>query len=149
MWIITHDNVHEAGTNPAVSVAKSRDFLESVTQARHGSIRRRHVFRLMKGSRELFRGIAYFANDAEFREILRPLDEFGRSLYDCDVIEYQIKDLSRTPNGRLVWNRVPEDVGRSFDEFVAKGKPDARRALMERYGLDNMAEATEAMLLME
>ncbi|MBR3795001.1 MAG: hypothetical protein IKK34_03070 [Clostridia bacterium] len=148
MWIITHDNVHEAGINPAVSVPRSRDFLECVTKARNERVLRRRIFRLMKSERELFRGIAYFADDASYREILKPLDEFGRNLYDCDVIEYQVKDLSRTPNGRTVWNRVPEEVGRRFDEYVAKKNPQAYRTLIDRYGIDNTAEATEAMLIM-
>lgn len=144
MWIITHDNVHEAESNPAGGVPKSSDYLKCVTEARCMRIRRRHIFRLICKGRELFRGIAYLPKDATFKEILRPLDEFGRTLYDCDAIDYQLKDLSRTPTGRLVWNRVPENAGREFDEF-ADGRAYAYIKLTTESG-GATCEATEEMI---
>ena len=140
MWIITHDNVHEAGTNPAVSVAKSRDFLECVTQARRGRIRRRRIFRLMKSGRELFRGIAYLASDAAFQEVLRPLDEYGRSLYDCDAIEYQVKNLQHIPNGYTVWNRIREDDVREIDALIEEGRIKSLSAILEECGAEASCE---------
>ena len=122
MWIITHDNVHEAGINPAGNVPKSRDYMTKATRKKASC--RKHIFRLTKKGRELFRGVAYFENNATFNEILRPLDEFGRAMYDCDGIQYLVKDIGGmigTPNGRYAWNNVPEEAGREFDTAGKNG----------------------------
>lgn len=135
MWIITHDNVHEAGVNPAVTVPKSKDFLSKMTRKKAEA--RRHVFRLTKGGRVLFRGVAYFDDEASFKEILRPLDEFGRNLYDCDAIAYQV--------GRD-WRDVPEALGREFDELVRSRQIDVRDRFLGTNELDATYQATAAML---
>ena len=127
MWIITHDNVHEAGINPAVNVPKSRDYMTQATRKKAAC--RKRIFRLMKNGRELFRGVAYFENDAPFKEILRPLDEFGRAMYDCDAIEYMVDRSDRyrevetlvAIGAVALWNRVPEEAGREFDTAAKNG----------------------------
>ena len=143
MWIITHDNVHEAGNNPALTVPKSKDYLEGIRRSK--ALARKHVFRLMKGGRELFRGVAYFNRDATFTQILRPLDEYGRSLYDCDAIEYQLREIRETPTGRCLFVRVPEEDGRKFDELMA-GKPEEYLKLLSQTGADFVCEITQEML---
>ena len=132
MWIITHDNVHEAGVNPAINVPKSRDFLQRATRKK--AEQRKHVFRLMKGRCELFRGVAYFENDAPFKEILRPLDEFGRHLYDCDAIEYQVQNLVHIPSRYAVWNRIREDDVRRIDDLVEDGRIKSLKVILEECG---------------
>ena len=151
MWIITHDNVHEAGRNPAVNVPKSRDYLEKATRKK-AEQRKRH-FRLMKQDRELFRGVAYFENDASFKEILRPLDEFGRAMYDCDAIEYMVDRSDRyrgvetlvAIGAVALWNRVPEDLGREFDAW-ADYDQQVYRTLLEIHHIDSVTELTQDML---
>lgn len=127
MWIITSDRVHEAGINPAESVPKSRDYMTQATRKKAAC--RKHVFRLTKGGRELFRGVAYFEKDATFKEILRPLDEFGRAMYDCDGIEYMVDRSDRYRQVETLvaigavqlWNKVPEEAGREFDTAAKNG----------------------------
>lgn len=127
MWIITHDNVHEAGINPAGNVPKSRDYMTKATRKKASC--RKHIFRLTKKGRELFRGVAYFENNATFKEILRPLDEFGRAMYDCDAIEYMAERSDKyhgleqlVESGTVaLWNRVPEEAGREFDTAGKNG----------------------------
>lgn len=87
MWIITHDNVHEAGVNPAKDVIKSKDFLTRTTRKKAEA--RRHEFKLMRRGEVLFRGVAYFEDGADDKEKLRPLNEFGRSMHGCDEIQYR------------------------------------------------------------
>lgn len=143
MWIITHDNVHEAVSNPAGIVPKSRDYMTQATRKKASC--RKHIFRLTKKGRELFRGVAYFENDAPFKEILRPLDEFGRSLYDCDGIEYLIKYRGLMPNGCNAWNKVPEELGREFDEF-SEVEGCRHKHLLYVEAIESTTEATEEIL---
>lgn len=151
MWIITHDNVHEAGVNPAASVPKSRDYMTQATRKKAAC--RKHNFRLTKQGRELFRGVAYFENDASFKEILRPLDEFGRSMYDCDAIEYMVDRSDRyrevdtlvAIGAVALWNRVPEEAGREFDKWV-NGEQFIYQNLLDCERIDQTTEATEGML---
>lgn len=94
MWIITHDNVHEAACNPAMGMIKSKDYITRRTRQKGDA--RRHEFKLLSGGVTLFYGVAYFDENqlnkdtprALEKELLRPLDEFGASLYDCDDIQY-------------------------------------------------------------
>lgn len=146
MWIITHDNVHEAGINPAGNVPKSRDYMTKATRKKVSC--RKHIFRLTKQGRELFRGVAYFENDAPFKEILRPLDEFGRSMYDCDEISYIASSPVDTPIGRTIWNKVPEEAGREFDTAAKNGHICQRcgniyDAFLRVFAHDSICEATE------
>lgn len=146
MWIITSDRVHEAGINPAGNVPKSRDYMSQATRKKAAC--RKHVFRLTKGGRELFRGVAYFEKDATFKEILRPLDEFGRAMYDCDGIEYLARSPVDTPIGRSIWNKVPEEAGREFDTAGKNGHICQRcgniyEAFLRVFAHDFICEATE------
>ena len=146
MWIITHDNVHEAGINPVVNVPKSRDYMTQATRKKAAC--RKRIFRLTNQGRELFRGVAYFENDAPFKEILRPLDEFGRNLYDCDGIEYLIKLRGLMPNGCNAWNPISEEAGREFDTAAKNGHICQRcgniyDAFLRVFGHDSMCEASE------
>lgn len=138
MWIITHDNVHEAGSNPAHTVPKSRDYLEKMSRKKNAA--RKHVFRLMHKGREMFRGVAYFENDASFAEILKPLDDFGRSEYDCDEIQYMVKDLSQTPTGKAVWNAIREGGGRQIDQFILNGRIRNMQTILTTYDVDSVCE---------
>lgn len=138
MWIITHDNVHEAGSNPAHTVSKSLDYLDRMCRKKNAA--RKHVFRLMYKGREMFRGVAYFENDASFAEILKPLDVFGSSEYDCDEIQYMVRDLSQTPTGKVVWNAILEEGGRRIDEMIAEGKIKNMRALLVECEADSVCE---------
>lgn len=128
MWIITHDNVHEAGSSPAHTVPKSKDYLDRVCRKKNAA--RKHIFRLMHKGREMFRGVAYFENDASFSGILRPLDEFGRSEYDCDEIQYMIRELGGTPAGRQIWNSIHEEGGRQIDQLIAEGRIKNMQAVL-------------------
>ena len=154
MWIITHDNVHEAGINPALNVPKSHDYMTQATRKKAAC--RKRNFRLMKQGRELFRGVAYFENDASFKEILRPLDEFGRSMYDCDAIEYMVDRSDRfrevdtlvAIGAVALWNRVPEEAGREFDTAAKNGHICERRgniyaAFLRAFYHAAMCEASE------
>ena len=141
MWIITHDNVHEAGINPALNVPKSHDYMTQATRKKAAC--RKRNFRLMRQGRELFRGVAYFENDASFKEILRPLDEFGRSMYDCDGIEYQVLNLQHIPNGYAVWNRIREDDVRRIDNLIADGRIKSLSAILEECGADSSCELSD------
>ena len=146
MWIITHDNVHEAGINPAVNVPKSRDYMTQATRKKAAC--RKRIFRLTKQGRELFRGVAYFENDASFKEILRPLDEFGRSMYDCDEIQYMVKQVACLPNAFAAWNTISEEAGREFDTAAKNGHICQRcgniyDAFLRGFGHDSMCEASE------
>ena len=141
MWIITHDNVHEAGSNPARTIPRSRDYLERVSRKK--SDERKHSFRLMHKGREMFRGAAYFESDASFHYILRPLDEFGRSEYDCDEIQYMIRDLSRAPRDIQIWNTICEDGGRRIDQLIADGKIKNMGVLNEEWGADSTCELAD------
>ena len=138
MWIITHDNVHESGTNPAKNVPRSRDYLERMSRRKASD--KKHVFRLMHKGREMFRGVAYFENDASFRYILRPLDEFGRSEYDCDAIQYMVNNVRETPNDRVVWNPILEDRGREIDQLIADRKIRNMGFVLEEYGAASVCE---------
>lgn len=140
MWIITHDNVHEAGTNPARNVPRSKDYLNRMSRMKRAE--RKHVFRLMHKGREMFRGVAYFANDASFRYVLRPLDEFGRSEYDCDEIQYMVRSLEDTPNGRAVWNSIYEEGARKIDQLIADGKIRNMAAVLENCGVSSVCEVS-------
>lgn len=163
MWIITHDNVHEAGINPALNVPKSHDYMTQATRKKAAS--RRNIFRLIKDGKELFRGIAYFEKDATFSDILRPLDEFGRAQHGCDGIEYLCRNPVDTPIGKTIWNMVPEELGRAFDKRIGVieyyGGPDhsfsLRDNLLETYtvsvggllkemGLDSIVEVEGSYL---
>lgn len=94
MWIITHDNVHEAACNPSLGMIKSKDYITRKTRQKGES--RRHEFKLLRKGVALFYGVSYFDENALDkntpraleREFLRPLDEFGASLYGCDEIQY-------------------------------------------------------------
>ncbi|MBQ7885371.1 MAG: hypothetical protein IJ313_00595 [Clostridia bacterium] len=146
MWIITSDRVHEAGINPAANVPKSRDYMSQATRKKAAC--RKHVFRLTKSGRELFRGVAYFEKDATFKENLRPLDEFGRAMYDCDGIEYLVKYRNLMPGGCNVWNKVPEEAGREFDTAGKNGHICQRcgniyGAFLRVFAHDSICEATE------
>lgn len=146
MWIITRDNVHEAVSNPAINVPKSRDYMTKVTHKKASC--RKHIFRLTKQGRELFRGVAYFENNATFKEILRPLDEFGRSLYECDEIAYVASHPVDTPIGRTIWNKVPEEAGREFDTAAKNGHicqkcGNIYDAFLRVFAHDSICEATE------
>lgn len=145
MWIITHDNVHEAGTNPAASVPKSHDYMKQATRKKAAC--RKHIFRLTKQGRELFRGVAYFENDASFKEILRPLDEFGRSMYDCDGIEYLIKLRGLMPNGSNTWNPIHEDWGRALDYLITDGTFQNMRSVLDAYHVEAVCELIREDLL--
>ncbi len=138
MWIITHDNVHEAGTNPSRNVPRSKDYLSRMSRMKRAD--RKHVFRLMHKGREMFRGVAYFANDASFHYVLRPLDEFGRSEYDCDAIQYMINQVGDTPNGRQIWNPILEDRGREIDQLIADRKISSMAYVIEEYGAASVCE---------
>jgi hypothetical protein len=137
MWIITHDNVHDE-SNPAKNVPRSRDYLERVSRKK--SAERKHIFRLMCKGREMFRGVAYFENTASFKEILRPLDEFGRSEYDCDAIQYMVNDITMTPKGRQLWNPIIEDRGREIDQLIQKRKILGMPVILEEYGAASVCE---------
>lgn len=89
MWIITHDNVHEAACNPSLGVIKSKDYITRRTRKKGEA--RRHEFKLLRKGAALFYGVAHFGDDATDHERLRPLNEFGRSIYDCDEIQYMSK----------------------------------------------------------
>lgn len=145
MWIITHDNVHEAVSNPAVIVPKSRDYMTQATRKKAAC--RKHIFRLTKGGRELFRGVAYFENDAPFKEILRPLDEFGRSMYDCDGIEYLIKYRGLMPNGCNAWNPIHEAWGRALDYLVTDGTFKNIQEVLDAYHVEATHELSREDLL--
>lgn len=141
MWIITHDNVHEAGTNPARNVPRSKDYLSRMSRMKRAE--RKHVFRLMHKGREMFCGVAYFENDASFHYVLRPLDEFGRSEYDCDEIQYMIRDvngMTGTPNGKSTWNRIHEEGGREIDRLIADGKIRSMGCLLTEINADSVCE---------
>lgn len=138
MWIITHDNVHEAGSNPAHEVPKSRDFLAGMSRKK--SEQRKHIFRLMHKGREMFRGAAYFENNASFKEVLRPLDEFGRSKYDCDQIQYMVRALGGTPTGRQVWNPILEERGREIDRLIGDKKIRDMNFILNEYGAASVCE---------
>lgn len=141
MWIITHDNVHEAGRNPANFVPRSRDYLERMSRLK--SAQRKHVFRLMHKGREMFRGVAYFESGASFRYILRPLDEFGRSEYDCDEMQYMVRSLEDTPDGRAIWNTIHEEGGRQIDQLIADGKIKNMMIVLDACGVDSVCEIAE------
>lgn len=145
MWIITHDNVHEAGTNPARNVPRSKDYLNRMSRMKRAE--RKHVFRLMHKGREMFRGVAYFENDASFHDVLRPLDEFGRSEYDCDEIQYMVRDLSQTPTGKVVWNSVHEQWGLALDYLIKDGIFKTMLAVLENYHVDSTCELSRDDLL--
>ncbi|MBQ8617691.1 MAG: hypothetical protein IJ418_09275 [Clostridia bacterium] len=138
MWIITNDSVHDAGSNPALNIPRSKDYLERMSRKK--SAERKHVFRLMSKGREMFRGVAYFENDASFCYILRPLDEFGRSEYDCDEIQYMVKELHSTPTGRVLWNSIPEEDGRRIDQLIAGGAIKNMRALLTEFDENSVCE---------
>ena len=129
MWIITHDNVHEAGINPARTVPRSRDYLERMSRKKNAE--RKHIFRLMHKGREMFRGVAYFENDASFHYILRPLDDFGRSEYDCDEIQYMVREIGET---------IHEEGGRQIDQMIADGKIRNMGALLVECDADSVCE---------
>ena len=141
MWIITHDNAHEAGSNPARTVPRSRDYLERMSRKKRAE--RKHIFRLMHKGRELFRGVAYFENDASFRYILRPLDDFGRSEYDCDEIQYMVREISETPTGRQLWNTINEEGGRKIDQMIADGKIRNMGVLLAECDADSVCELAD------
>ena len=153
MWIITHDNVHEAGINPAVSVPKSHDYMTQATRKKAAC--RKRNFRLMKQGRELFRGVAYFENDAPFREILRPLDEFGRSMYDCDAIEYMVDRSDRyrevdtlvAIGAVALWNRIHEEWGRALDYLIKDGTFKSMREVLDAYHANAVCDLSRDDLL--
>lgn len=138
MWIITHDNVHEAGTSPAIKIPRSKDYLERISRKKNAE--HKHIFRLMCKGREMFRGVAYFEKDASFRYILRPLDDFGRSEYDCDEIQYMVRDLSVRVVGRQIWNTIHEEGGRKIDQMIADGKIKNMQVILEACGADSVCE---------
>ena len=137
MWIITHDNVHDE-SNPAHTVPKSHDYLARMSRLKN--VQRKHTFRLMHKGREMFRGIAYFENDASFKTILRPLDEFGRSEYDCDGIQYMVRQVGCLPNAMAVWNPILEDRGREIDDLISRRKIRSMGPLLEEYGAASTCE---------
>lgn len=137
MWIITHDSVHDE-SNPSKNIPRSRDYLERMTRKKAAD--RKHVFRLMHKGREMFRGVAYFENTASFETILRPLDEFGRSEYDCDQIQYMVNDITMTPKGRQLWNPILEDRGREIDRLISKRKLLGMSVILEEYGANSVCE---------
>lgn len=141
MWIITHDSVHDAGSNPAISIPRSKDYLERMSRKK--SAQRKHVFRLMHKGREMFRGVAYFENDASFHYILRPLDEFGRCEYDCDEIQYMVRELGGTPIGRQIWNAIDEEGGREIDRMIAGGRIKNMQVVLIECEVDSVCEIAE------
>ena len=138
MWIITHDNVHDSEGNPAHKVPKSRDYLDRISRKK--AAQRKHIFRLMHKGREMFRGVAYFENDASFAEILRPLDEFGRSEYDCDGIQYMARQVGCLSDAMAVWNPILEERGREIDRLIGKRKILGMSVILEEYGANSVCE---------
>ena len=138
MWIVTKDNLHDAKTNPAGRIPQSKDFLANV--ARKKTEERRHVFRLLFCGIEMFQGVAYFSDDARFSDVLRPLDEFGRSYYDCDEIQYLVSDMSIAPNIGHVWNTIHEDLAREADDLIHVQGMSVREQLLDPNGFRSVSD---------
>lgn len=128
MWLITESL---AGADPLGRLPRSEDYRDGPSRRKRET--RRHHFRLvaLNPERAVYYGVCYFADDATFADVLRPLEEFGRT-HGCAAIDYSV--------GRR-WHRVPAYEGRMMDELRASVPFDYREQFLATNGIDCTAEA--------
>lgn len=133
MWLITESL---AGADLLGRLPRSEDYRDGPSRRKRET--RRHRFRLVAPNpeRAVFYGVCYFADDAAFSDILRPLEEFGRT-HGCSAIDYSI--------GRR-WHRVPAYEGRLMDELRAAVEFDIREAFLAVNNIDCTVEADAEMI---